>query len=156
MGGNIRFLRKRLGYSQRELAEYLGLKRNNIASYEAGIVEPRAATFIHMSDFFGVKPEVFLTVDFADDPKQVDRLAGQAKAKLSHGDHKSSHQRIHRLERRAIDIEKVVNQLRDYYRTNHHPDPQERNPEIEQLMMMLNGIISDNRNYLEKGHPDHK
>ena len=61
MGQNIKFLRKHSGLSQRELAERLGLKRNNIASYEAGIVEPRAVTFIAIARFFNVDPVLLLS-----------------------------------------------------------------------------------------------
>ena len=44
------------GISQQKLAEQLGLKRNNIASYEAGIVEPKAINFLKLALFFDMPP----------------------------------------------------------------------------------------------------
>ena len=56
------------GMSQQKLAEQLGLKRNNIASYEAGIVEPKAINFLKLAIFFEASPsELFgkdLTANF--------------------------------------------------------------------------------------------
>ena len=65
IGTNLRYLRKSRNLSQRELAENLGLKRNNVASYEAGIVEPRALTFVRIARYFRISPLALLTEDLA-------------------------------------------------------------------------------------------
>ncbi len=51
---NIRILRRRLGFSQEELARRIGLNRGNIASYENGSAEPRICNLIKLSNLFTV------------------------------------------------------------------------------------------------------
>jgi transcriptional regulator with XRE-family HTH domain len=63
---NLRFLRKTYGLSQQKLAAQVGLKRNNIASYEAGIVEPRSVNFLKLADFFEMPPAELMQKDLAD------------------------------------------------------------------------------------------
>ncbi len=90
LGRNIKMLRKERNVTQSALAESLGLKRNHIASYEAGIVEPRALTFLRLANYFDVLPEALLTTtlttDVADRPTfrsqpltsaMVDKLLGE-------------------------------------------------------------------------------
>jgi transcriptional regulator with XRE-family HTH domain len=57
---NLRFLRKRLGLSQEELAEKVGLNRGNIASYEKGGVEPNLSTLRTMASFFEISIDMLL------------------------------------------------------------------------------------------------
>ena len=51
---NIRYLRKRLGLSQEEIANKIGLNRGNIASYENGSAEPRICNLLKMAELFEV------------------------------------------------------------------------------------------------------
>ncbi len=51
---NIRFLRRRMSWSQEELASQLGLNRGNIASYEKGIAEPKICNLLKFSHLFGI------------------------------------------------------------------------------------------------------
>ncbi len=51
---NIRFLRKKLGWSQEEFGVRVGLNRGNIASYENGTAEPKINNLLKMSAIFGV------------------------------------------------------------------------------------------------------
>lgn len=51
---NLRALRKRLGWSQEELAEKMGLNRGNIASYESGSAEPKICNLVKFARFFKV------------------------------------------------------------------------------------------------------
>ena len=47
-------MRKRLGMSQDELAQNVGLNRGNIASYEKGSAEPKLCNLLRLSHFLGV------------------------------------------------------------------------------------------------------
>lgn len=62
---NLKFLRKTYGLSQQKLAAQVGMKRNNIASYEAGIVEPRAVNYLKIADFFDISPSDLMQKDLA-------------------------------------------------------------------------------------------
>lgn len=142
MGKNIKFLRKLRGLSQRELAERIGLKRNNIASYEAGIVEPRAATFIRMARFFEVDPTQLLTQDIT--LKQ--RLANQGS-----GARPALSGRLTELERKTDKMEKVVLGFREFYgkERNHY-----RREEINDLLSILEDLVTDNQAFLKNYHGD--
>lgn len=51
---NLRALRKRLGWSQEELADRIGLNRGNIASYERGTAEPKICNLVKFAHFFKI------------------------------------------------------------------------------------------------------
>lgn len=54
LASNMRHMRKRLGYSQEDLAQQVGLNRGNIASYEKGTAEPKLCNLLKFSQLFGV------------------------------------------------------------------------------------------------------
>ena len=51
---NLRALRKRMKWSQEELAERLGLNRGNIASYESGTAEPKICNLVKFARLFNL------------------------------------------------------------------------------------------------------
>ena len=51
---NLRALRKRMKWSQEELAERLGLNRGNIASYESGTAEPKICNLVKFARLFNI------------------------------------------------------------------------------------------------------
>lgn len=51
---NIKCLRRKLRFSQEELAQKLGLNRGNIASYENGSAEPKICNLLKFSNLFGI------------------------------------------------------------------------------------------------------
>lgn len=59
-GKNLRFLRRLNGLSQGELANQLGIKRNNIASYESGAAEPSAKVCLKICRLFNKAPKEIL------------------------------------------------------------------------------------------------
>ncbi len=65
-GKNLRYLRRVKGISQAKLAAELGLKRNNISSYESGIVEPKATTFLTVCEYFDTVPEEMLQSTYTE------------------------------------------------------------------------------------------
>lgn len=71
LGANIRFLRRIRGLSQSEFAKSVGLSRNNIASYESGMVEPNSRNFIKMASFFQVNPQDILEKVLSENPVEV-------------------------------------------------------------------------------------
>lgn len=51
---NLRTLRRRLKWSQEELAEKIGLNRGNIASYENGTAEPKICNLVKFAHLFNI------------------------------------------------------------------------------------------------------
>ena len=66
IGSNIRFLRRKAGYSQPDLAKILGYTSfTTIQKWESGISTPPLDTFIRMADLFGVDMDDFATEDLS-------------------------------------------------------------------------------------------
>lgn len=59
-GKNLKFLRRLAMLSQQNLAKDLGVNRNNIASYESGLVEPSATLFIKTCEYFNKSPRLMM------------------------------------------------------------------------------------------------
>lgn len=51
---NIRYLRTAKGLSQTAMAEAVGLKRGNIASYEKELAQPSIENLVKIADYFGI------------------------------------------------------------------------------------------------------
>ena len=51
---NLKTFRERCNWSQKELADKLGLKQSTIAAYETGLNEPKLELFVKMADCFGI------------------------------------------------------------------------------------------------------
>ena len=141
MGQNIKFLRKLRGMSQRELAERIGLKRNNIASYEAGIVEPSAVTFIVLAKFFEVDPVDLLT-------RRLEPPAG--------GEHSLSEEPPTGpagndvVEPSLSEVRNVVEGLRQFYRSKNvqrqrTDGPNSVDQEIEYMLSALTNMLNQER-----------
>jgi transcriptional regulator with XRE-family HTH domain len=54
ISNNIKYLRSEKGLSQTAMAEAVGLKRGNIASYEKKLAQPSIENLVKIADFFGV------------------------------------------------------------------------------------------------------
>lgn len=62
---NIKYLRKKHKLSQCELADRIGLKRGNIASYEKSIAEPKILNLTKLANYFQVSVSDFVTSDLS-------------------------------------------------------------------------------------------
>jgi len=62
---NLKFLRKKLGYTQAQLAEKLNIKRSLIGAYEEGRAEPKLSTLVNISRLFDVSLDQFITLDLS-------------------------------------------------------------------------------------------
>lgn len=71
IGHNLKFLRRIRGLSQSELAKEIGLTRNNIASYESGMVEPNSTNFLKMAEYFHINPQDMLEKIMSENPTEV-------------------------------------------------------------------------------------
>lgn len=60
---NIKFLRKRKGRTQGDVASALGLKRPTLNNYENRIAQPGVETLVAFSEYFGVAIDTLIRVD---------------------------------------------------------------------------------------------
>lgn len=63
---NLRFLRKKTGLSQEQLADKLMLNRGNIASYEKGTAEPRLENVLKIVKLFNIDLSDLLEKDLSN------------------------------------------------------------------------------------------
>lgn len=80
--------RKMCGYTQQELADLLGMKRTNIANYEAGRIVPPGNVVVYMSEIFVISTDYLLgqsdSLNLIND--EDFNVLQKAKAKLSDDD----------------------------------------------------------------------
>lgn len=71
---NLKFLRKRDGLSQEQLAERLGLNRGNIASYEKGTAEPKLENVLKIVKLFNIELADLLEKDLTNSAAIIEEL----------------------------------------------------------------------------------
>lgn len=66
---NIKFLRKRLGRTQDEVAYSLDMKRSTLSGYENEVAQPSVAVLIAFSNYFNVAIDTLIKVDLTSLPE---------------------------------------------------------------------------------------
>jgi transcriptional regulator with XRE-family HTH domain len=135
---NLKFLRKMRGLSQQKLAVQIGLKRNNIASYEAGVVEPRSVNFIKLVRFFEVPPHDLLEKDLAT-----------VFAREGHGNQtpqaKALSKALDEFAHGTEDLQKVLEGFREFYRLRQMNSlPVQQQEEIDNSLEIMEQLLSAN------------
>lgn len=102
---NIRYLRKRMKFSQEELANRMGLNRGNIASYENGTAEPRLCNLLKFSTLFGISIMDLTQKDLSDEANV--KVAIESFQHMS----KEDVQAFHHFMKKADEIRTVVASL---------------------------------------------
>lgn len=63
---NIRYLRKKAGFTQAQLAEKLDIKRSLIGAYEEGRAEPKLSTLVNIARLFEITLDDLITLDLSE------------------------------------------------------------------------------------------
>lgn len=58
---NIKFLRKKFGYTQETFADAIGIKRSLVGAYEEGRADPRLNNLLRMSEVFNVSVDTLIS-----------------------------------------------------------------------------------------------
>lgn len=66
---NIKFLRKKFGYTQETFAEAIGIKRSLVGAYEEGRADPRLNNLLRMSDVFNVSVDKIISAVVSEIPE---------------------------------------------------------------------------------------
>lgn len=69
LSNNIKFLRKKLGFTQEQFAEKIGIKRSLVGAYEEGRADPRLNNLQNMANLFGFSVDALLVKDFSNLPE---------------------------------------------------------------------------------------
>lgn len=81
---NLRALRKRMKWSQEELAEKLGLNRGNIASYESGTAEPKICNLVKFAQLFNISIFDLTHNDLNEDQTYLQATQRQSNGNAQH------------------------------------------------------------------------
>ena len=74
---NIKYLRKRRGRTQDEVAGFLGMKRSTYAGYENGVAEPGISELRLFSDYFRISMDTLVRMDLETlSESQISQLEG--------------------------------------------------------------------------------
>jgi len=80
-GIRVKELRKQRGWTQKELAQQLGVRFAQLNKYESGLHAPPMDKLIHLAEIFGVTLDYLLTGDRAEDrPLHDTRLLQRFRA----------------------------------------------------------------------------
>lgn len=151
---NLKLLRKIKGISQQKLAEVLELKRNNIASYESGIVEPTHERFMAISRYFDIDPVELLTTDLSQHAAEHIEVKIPAIAE--------DIQTYHEFEafiNQTVDLEKVVEGFKEFYQFKKKAYPadnyelQSLSNDFENLLGILENLLNTNWDFIHSNLP---
>ncbi|UXX78471.1 helix-turn-helix domain-containing protein [Reichenbachiella carrageenanivorans] len=79
---NIKFLRKKFGYTQETFAEAIGIKRSLVGAYEEGRADPRLNNLLRMSEVFNVSVDTLISKvvsELSDDELHQSDAGGSAR-----------------------------------------------------------------------------
>ena len=79
---NIKFLRKKFGYTQETFAEAIGIKRSLVGAYEEGRADPRLNNLLRMSEVFNVSVDKIISAVVADIPEDQLHQVEEGSAKV--------------------------------------------------------------------------
>lgn len=118
LGANIRYLRKRKGWSQEELARQARLTRGRIASYENGCAEPPLQSLFSIAEVLGTS-----VVDLVCRNLQQQAIESPNGTGLSFSSIFKNEKRIQALLEEALTLETIIDSLfkcHCYKIENHH------------------------------------
>ncbi len=91
IGKNIRYLRNKQGYSQEDLADYLGYKSyTTITKWESGVSEPTLKTTNRIAEFFHISVNELCYTDLENadsvltskDERDIEKILDQTREQL--------------------------------------------------------------------------
>lgn len=83
---NLKFLRRKAGLTQAELAKKMHLKQYNISDYEIGRIEPNIAKLVHFADIFNVSLDTLV----GRKPKEIEKSPDDINSDIRNFDYNYS------------------------------------------------------------------
>jgi len=156
LASNIKYLRKKLGYNQEQLAKALTINRSNIAAYEAKNVEPRLRVILEMSELFNIDLRTFLQTKIEDETdlskikksKKEDQNINN-KARLE------TKINVNAFVDKSVKIKKILVGLKSFhqFRRNNLKEstPEQENilSDIDNFIMLMEHLLLNNENLLK-------
>ena len=153
-GKNLKFLRRMKGLSQTELANEVGLSRNNVASYESGIVEPNVKKFLATCIYFSVEPKNMLETILSEHPVEVTPIKSEATGVVD----KYLNDHLEQFVIQTNEMTKVFDGYKTFFEMKKESDNYKNNTELystlEDLLELLQALIGSNWNLIQSVYPD--
>ena len=152
-GKNLKFLRRMKGLSQNELAQNIGLSRNNVASYESGFVEPNMKKFLVACDFFSINPRDMLDTVLSESPGDVSQVLQEPEGVVDNylADH---------MEQFVIQTNEMTKVLEGYQafiemkkESDSYADNEDLYSTFHDLLDLLHSLIKSNWNLIQSVYP---
>lgn len=153
-GENLKYLRRLNGLSQTELANQLGLNRNNIASYESGMVEPNTKIFLKTCTYFGVESKNMLAFKLSEKP--IDDLAAVVVTSSEKPIDIYLKDQLDAFTKQTNEMTKIYEGYKALLQLRKVDNNQETGPlysTLEDLIEILNNLISSNWQLIQSLYP---
>jgi transcriptional regulator with XRE-family HTH domain len=162
---NLRFLRKKMGISQDEMARRLGIKRSNIAAYEIKNVEPRLRVIMELSDFFKIDLINLIKTPLNEDnfkqlQKQSNQSTEEQPQEIFHLDQRKE---IQKFKEKSRKIRQILNGFKAFYSfkkdkfSDNDPQKQKLLFDIENFLQLTDHLLSHNEELIKAiSNQDHQ
>jgi len=157
LSNNIKYLRKKLGYNQEQLAQALTINRSNIAAYEAKNVEPRLRIILEMSELFDIDLKTFLQtyIDDEIDLSKIRQSKNAGKSSQMSNTRLDTNINLDDFVEKSAKIKKILIGLKSFhqFRKNNNDErtPKEENilSDIDNFIMLMEHLLLNNENLVK-------
>lgn len=154
---NIRFLRRKSGLSQEELADILGVKRSSIAAYERKNVEPRLRVVLEVARYFDINVQDLLQVKLRDSTSyRKFEITEVADTEISPSKLQQTHSlEFDRFADQTVKIRKVLEGFRAFYSFKREqmngvsPEKQSLRFDIDNFIQLTDHLLTYNESVLK-------
>lgn len=145
VGKNIRHLRREQQLSQCDLADKVGLKRGNIASYEKSAAEPKIYNVIKLADYFKVSICDFVKKDLSTG-NIIEPIIEEVVEKPI-----LVIKELERIQKECEEYDNMINGMKCYhsFRMNqikeHTEDTKVLSNEVERLLSVVDSLMKSHK-----------
>lgn len=154
IGINLKFLRRIRGISQAELAKEVGLSRNNIASYESGMVEPNSKNFIKIATFFQVNPQDILEKILSENPVEIVPMENEPESAIDRyiKDH------VEEFTKQTNTMTKIFEGYNEFYNMQRDNEMSAQEKElhgtVDNILQLMQTLVSTNWKLIQSIFPN--
>ncbi len=76
---NIKYLRKKIGLTQEQMAGQIGIKRSLLGAYEEGRADPRISNLVKLSEIFNITVDQIIGTDLTTSNDQASGSPGESR-----------------------------------------------------------------------------
>lgn len=153
-GKNLKLLRRMKGVSQTSIAKATGMTRNNIASYESGVVEPNVKNFFKVCKYFSVDPKKMLEADLTEHPTEITNVDPTSDNVVN--DYLTDH--LDQFVIQTNEMTKVLEGYQAFYDLQRESIEDKSSRELystmDDLLSLLQSLIKANWHLIQKFYPE--